>query len=208
MSDSPRATELAAAAVTASTPWPPPAIAVDATMGNGHDTVLLARCVGDTGQVFAFDIQPEAIAATRARLREAGLEDRVTCLQAGHEEMVPCLPPVAVGCVSAILFNLGYLPGGDKSRITTAVTTRRALDAASAVLAPGGLVSVVAYTGHPGAAGEAAEVERWMRTRAEEGWSCFHAPPANPKSKPPIPYLAWNPGRAIPPLPPQFEPLP
>ena len=40
--------------------------AVDATMGNGHDTCLLARLVGPKGHVDAFDLQPQAVENTAA----------------------------------------------------------------------------------------------------------------------------------------------
>ncbi len=133
--------------------------AVDATVGNGHDTLFLARCVGPGGRVEGFDIQPEAIAA--ARSRTAGLPQvRLHCR--GHEHM----GEIAAGPVEAVLFNLGYLPSGDKRVITRSDTTLAALDAALGLLSPSGLLSVVVYPGHPGGGEESDAVEAWFRGRA------------------------------------------
>ena len=60
---------------------------VDATMGNGYDTAWLCGLVGPDGRVFAFDIQPEAVARTRARLEALGLANRAELICAGHERM-------------------------------------------------------------------------------------------------------------------------
>ena len=134
---------------------------MDATVGNGHDTLFLAEGVGASGRVFGFDVQPEAVARTRHRLEAAGLAGRVTLLAQGHETLRAALPPEAVGCVRAVMFNLGYLPGGDKTRITRTETTVPALDAALDVLAPGGVLTVVVYGGHPGGMEESEAVAVW-----------------------------------------------
>ncbi|MGR8934587.1 MAG: tRNA (mnm(5)s(2)U34)-methyltransferase [Gammaproteobacteria bacterium] len=134
--------------------------AVDATAGNGRDTVFLAEQVGDTGRVFAFDIQQTALAATAARLQEAGLGVRVKLIHAGHETMLKYLPQ-CIGKIDAIMFNLGYLPGGDKRIITAAGTTLQALDQATLLLAPGGVLTILAYPGHNGGDVETAAVQGW-----------------------------------------------
>ncbi len=133
----------------------PGAAAIDATVGNGHDTLFLARCVGPSGRVEGFDIQPEAIAATR--LATSGLPQvRLHCL--GHEAMGRILTVP----VEAILFNLGYLPSGDRGVVTRRDTTLPALDAALDLLSGSGLLSVVVYPGHPGGREEADAVEEWF----------------------------------------------
>lgn len=139
--------------------------AVDATAGAGHDTVFLARQVGAAGRVFALDTQREALARTRQRVQEAGMGERVGLLHAGHEAMETVLPPEAVGRLGAVMFNLGYLPGGDKAWITKPETTVAGLDAARRLLAPEGMLSVVAYPGHPGGAEESAAVRAWGEQR-------------------------------------------
>ena len=96
---------------------------IDATVGNGHDTLFLARLVGREGLVYGFDIQQVALERTAARLQEAGLQDRVQLIHAGHEELKKYVPDF----VQAVMFNLGYLPGADKSVTTLGHTTLRAI---------------------------------------------------------------------------------
>ncbi len=128
---------------------------VDATAGNGHDTLFLAGLVGPEGRVFGFDVQEAALAAAAERI--GGLS-RVTLIHAGHEEMSRRLPPEARGRLAAVMFNLGYLPGGTRDIATRPDTTLAALDQALAGLRPGGAVTLVLYSGHQGGAEEAAAV--------------------------------------------------
>lgn len=138
---------------------------VDATAGNGHDTLFLARQVGARGQVWAFDVQAPALAATRERLQAAGLTDRVRLIHAGHQSMARHLPPAALGQLRAVMFNLGYLPGGDHALTTRPETTLAALQAAWDALAPGGVISLMIYRGHPGGAAEFEAVANWCHSR-------------------------------------------
>lgn len=131
--------------------------AVDATCGNGHDTLALAERTGPTGHIWGFDIQEQALAETGRRLSEAGLAGRATLLQAGHEEMSRHV----AGPVKAVLFNLGYLPGGDRSIITRPETTVSALVQSLQLLEPGGIAMVTVYPGHGGGACEQQAVEVW-----------------------------------------------
>lgn len=131
--------------------------AVDATCGNGHDTLLLARLVGARGLVWGFDIQEQAIEETGRRLAEAELSSRVTLLLRGHEEMAEHV----TAPLQVVLFNLGYRPGGDRSIITRPETTVAALEQALALLAAGGIVLVTVYPGHGGGAEEQSTVEGW-----------------------------------------------
>ena len=131
--------------------------AVDATCGNGHDTLLLARLVGVHGHVWGFDIQRQAIEETGRRLEEAGLAERVTLLTVGHEELAEHVKaPVQV-----VLFNLGYLPGGDRGIVTRPDTTGVALERSLGLLAAGGVIVVTVYPGHDGGADEQSAVENW-----------------------------------------------
>ena len=131
-------------------------LAIDATAGNSHDTVFLAERVGDTGKVLAFDVQAEAIAAARARV--ADLAGRVDFIHGSHVELSEHAAP---GSVAAVMFNLGYFPGGDHAVITRTGETLAALNAALVVLKPGGILTVVCYPGHPGGDEESAAVVAW-----------------------------------------------
>lgn len=134
----------------------PGAFAVDATAGNGHDTVFLAEAVGPTGRVLAFDIQSAAIRATRARLEERGCAAQVELVEGCHSALTEMLPKGPR--IRAAMFNLGYLPGSDKQATTRFATTRRALEACLEHLDGQGIISVMAYRGHPGGAEEAGAV--------------------------------------------------
>lgn len=167
-------------------------LAIDATAGNGHDTLHLARCVGEPGHVIAIDLQESAIAHTRAKLIKAGLESRVSLHTDNHATQLEALIGSAAENVAAIVFNLGYLPGSDKSVQTQTTHTLRALDASAPLLRPGGLLCVTAYRAHPGGEPEAAAVLSWMRAQASKGWTVqCHEPPA--KNLPPVLWVATKP---------------
>lgn len=142
---------------------------VDATAGNGHDTLFLARQVGSTGHVFSFDVQEEALQETRQRLLDAEIQgDRFSLILESHAFMKEALPEEALGRVEAVVFNLGFRPGGDKRKSTQCSSTVAALTSASALLAPGGVLTVVAYPGHASGKEEAEAVSRWMSALAPE----------------------------------------
>lgn len=136
--------------------------AVDATVGNGHDTLFLARQVGETGHVWGFDVQARALERAGAQLAEQDMAARVTLCHTGHERLAETLPHGARGRIAAVMFNLGYLPGSDKSLTTLPDTTLTALAAARETLRPGGLLSVLAYRGHSGGQQEADAVAAWL----------------------------------------------
>ena len=132
---------------------------IDATAGNGHDTQMLATLVGSTGRTIAIDIQQSAIDNTSNRLAKAGLK---ADLRLGdHASELQKLQASGL-LVKAVMCNLGYLPGSDKQITTTANSTRAAIQVASAILLPGGAVTIIAYRGHAGGLEEAAIVEQWF----------------------------------------------
>ncbi|WNS81686.1 class I SAM-dependent methyltransferase [Domibacillus sp. DTU_2020_1001157_1_SI_ALB_TIR_016] len=127
---------------------------VDATAGNGHDTVFLAGLAGEDGRVFAFDVQEQAIHNTKKRVAEAGFSNRVSLFHSGHEEVRKHIPDFYHRGINAAIFNLGYLPKGDKSIITRPDTTIEAIRQLFDMLKPGGLIVLVVYHGHAGGADE------------------------------------------------------
>lgn len=133
----------------------PGGMAIDATAGNGYDTLFLARQVGPEGKVYAIDIQAEALEKTALLLQNAGVADRVILMHGSHEDMDQMVPVP----VDAVIFNLGYLPGGNHNLVTTGGTTKKALGAALKILKPGGRIGLVIYPGHPGGLEELALVE-------------------------------------------------
>ena len=117
---------------------------VDATMGNGHDTLFLCGLVGQHGRVYAFDVQEKAVENTKKRLAEAGMLDRAVLFRLGHE----CMASQVKEPVAAVMFNLGWLPGGDHSVTTRWETTKQAVESALALLNPRGVLVICAYPGH------------------------------------------------------------
>ncbi len=116
----------------------------DFTMGNGHDTLWLCRQVGETGRVWAFDVQRQAVESTRRLLEsELGFVNYDLIL-ASHADAGKYI----TGKISAGVFNLGYLPGGDKSITTLRSSTLPAVRAAVDMLAPDGIILIAVYPGH------------------------------------------------------------
>lgn len=119
-------------------------ICIDATMGNGHDTAHLAELVGDDGLVHAFDIQDAALKATSNRLAKAGLSDRAKLHLESHENLLKYVEENSVSC---IVFNLGYLPGGDHSLATSADSSVRAIGYGLDALKHEGVMIICVYSG-------------------------------------------------------------
>lgn len=141
--------------------------AVDATLGNGHDTLFLARCVGRDGKVFGFDVQQAAVGNTGKRLDDAGVD---SCCYALFCESHADMALHITTKVKAVMFNLGYLPGGDKKMITQAHSTVAALSAAIELLSCGGILTVMCYPGHDGGADEADLVTNFVNQLDEDDW--------------------------------------
>ncbi len=128
---------------------------IDATVGNGHDTLFLAEIVGPTGRVFGFDVQLEALERTAERLAHL---PQVTLVHDGHENLSGHLLPDTSDQLSGVMFNLGYLPGASRETITRAESTLGGLDQALAHLGVPGVVTVVMYPGHDGGEEETVAV--------------------------------------------------
>ena len=147
-------------------------VAVDFTMGNGHDTLFLSRTVGERGRVYAFDIQPKALESTRKRLKEAQTPENYTLICDSHHRVVEYVKePFKAG-----MFNLGWLPGGDNHSVTTLwETTRPAVESAMSLLDRDGILLVAVYPGHEEGTHEGEELARFLSLpdRREFCCSCF-----------------------------------
>ncbi|MCR5566263.1 MAG: methyltransferase domain-containing protein [Clostridiales bacterium] len=144
--------------------------AVDATMGNGHDTLTLCEAVGPAGHVFAFDVQEQAVEETKKRLREQGVDGRAELIRAGHEHMAEYVK----GPVKTVVFNLGWLPGGDHGVTTRWETTRRAVESALDLLAPAGVVVICAYPGHAEGERERQELKTFLSGLPNRQYNVLH----------------------------------
>ena len=133
-------------------------IAVDFTMGNGHDTEFLSKTVGEFGHVYAFDIQEQALASTQEHLKAAGCPDNYTLILDSHHNVKKYVDvPIKAG-----MFNLGYLPGSDKSITTMRSTTLPAIEAAISLMAPDAIIIVAVYPGHPEGEAEGKEICEYL----------------------------------------------
>lgn len=133
---------------------------IDATMGKGHDTLFLAELVGAEGRVLSMDVQPAALEATRALLQKHQMDQRVQLLLDGHEHMGAYAAPETV---DAVMFNLGYLPGGDHTIATKAETTIAALEQSLQLLKPLGMISLAIYHGGDTGFAERDAVLEWLK---------------------------------------------
>ena len=135
---------------------------IDATVGNGKDTLLLSQLVPN-GYVVGFDIQEVALQRSRERLKD---QRHVTLHLRSHEELDQLSLPFSP---RLIVYNLGYLPGGDKAITTATESTLRSLEASLRCLAPNGALSIICYSGHPG--GQAEEDAVWSWAERLVGWN-------------------------------------
>lgn len=175
--------------------------AVDLTAGNGHDCLVLHQAVRPEGLVLAFDLQPQALAATRARLAEtgSGLWDWLPGAPCPARRGILLVPDDHARLGSyldqlqlrprGIVANLGYLPGGDKSITTEAATSLAALSSGAQWLAPGGRLAAVLYSGHEKGAGEAVAVAQWFAGLPPRHWEVLALDVPN-RTRPPRLLLA------------------
>ena len=152
---------------------------VDGTAGNGHDTFFLAGLTGDSGKVFAFDIQAEAIKATAERVKEFQHVELVHDSHAKIKEYV-------TEPISAAVFNLGYLPKGDHSIITKAQSTLAALEQCLELLTVNGLLLVVVYSGHDGGSEERDAVVEFVTALPQKSFNVLKYQFINQQHSPPF----------------------
>ena len=159
---------------------------IDGTMGNGHDTLALAKLVGPEGTVIAFDIQPMALENTKALLEAEGMKDHpgIRLILDSNANVKNYVEPGEAG-IAAILFNLGYLPGGDKTVTTTKEETLRAVSDAVELVKPGGLVATVLYSGHEQGEEEKQALLDWAKELPAKAFHVAYISMWNQKKCPP-----------------------
>ena len=143
---------------------------IDATLGNGHDTVMLAELVGPTGKVIGFDIQADAVCRTSALLMDNSLLERCELYAEGHQNIASRVHEH----VKAAVFNLGWLPGGDKSITTLWETTQVAISAALSLLVQGGVCTICAYPGHAEGDRERFALMDYLSTLRPQEFNVLH----------------------------------
>ena len=146
----------------------PGGIAADYTMGNGYDTLFLSRTVGPRGNVYAFDIQYAALESTQKRLKDENAPSNWVLIHGSHSEAHRFIP----GKVNAGMFNLGWLPGSDRSVFTKRETTLPAVRDAIARMAPDGVLTVAVYPGHSEGDAEGRLVSEYLASLDRRRFMC------------------------------------
>lgn len=154
-------------------------------MGNGHDTLLLAENVGETGKVYSFDIQDLALENTRKKLEEHGLLDRVKLIKDSHTNFKEYINKT----VDMIVYNLGYLPGSNKEIITKVETTYESIKIALEIIKPNGLILITSYIGHEGGLEENEKINELLYKLDQRKFNVSEIKFINQKKNPPILYI-------------------
>jgi len=160
--------------------------AVDATAGNGHDTLFLTKLVGEEGHVFSFDIQEQAINETKKRLQANDTDHLATLFLNSHDQLKELLPAECHGKVTGAVFNLGYLPGGDKQVVTMSHSTIAAIEQLLDIMAVEGIIVIVVYHGHPEGAIEKNELMKYVTNLPQDKTHVLHYGFMNQVNAPPF----------------------
>lgn len=166
---------------------------IDATCGNGHDSIFLAKRIfnGDSGHLHCIDIQDLAIESTKAKLSAILTPkslSRVTYHRCSHSTFPE---EIKESTITAIVYNLGYLPGSDKKVKTQLSTTLQSLENALPLIKKDGLISVTCYRGHEGGEIETDGVNKYLSTLQSDKWSIYcHSPSNRPIS--PVLYTIYR----------------
>lgn len=155
---------------------------IDCTVGNGNDTIFLAKLVGEKGKVYGFDIQSIALKITKEKLLKEELDKRVTLINDGHEN----IDKYILKRVDFVIYNLGYLPGGDKRIKTEIDSTLESIKKSLYLLRENGLLLITCYTGHEGGLEEKEGVKDFLKGLNQKEYSVLKFNFLNQKNNPPI----------------------
>lgn len=157
---------------------------IDATAGKGRDTLFLCRLVGESGRVLALDIQPEAVTQTKALLKENGVADRAQVVVDCHSRMAAYAAPESA---DGIMFNFGWLPGGDHTAFSHPETSIAAIRAGLEILKPGGVMTLCIYYGRENGTAERDALLAFLPTLDNRRYTVIRADFTNRTGAVPIP---------------------
>lgn len=156
-------------------------IAVDCTCGNGHDTLWLAkRCK----KVYSFDIQEAAISEAKRLLDDNGVTN-VELIHDGHQNVKDYVEEIP----NVIVFNLGFLPGGDKAVTTKRESSLVAIKSALEMIAVDGIISITMYPGHEEGKHEQNLILEWAKSLSSREYHCVFANMLNQSDR--APQVLW-----------------
>ena len=156
-------------------------IVIDATMGNGYDTIYLGNLVGENGKVYAFDVQEEAIKSTKKKVERDNMTERVELILDGHQNLDKYVKEE----VSGVVFDLGYLPRAKHVVITKPDTTLEAIKKSLKLLKPNGIISIAAYIGHEGGLEEKNYICEYLDNLNQNEFNVLHMQFTNQINNPP-----------------------
>lgn len=162
---------------------------IDATMGNGNDTLMLCELVGESGEVFAFDIQEKAVEATRNLLEKQHITTNCHLILDGHENMDNYIQEATA---DVICFNFGYLPGGDHEIATKASTSLMAIRKGLKLLKPGGMMSLCVYSGGDTGFEERDCILNYLKELPAREYTVIVNQYFNRKNNPPMPIFIFK----------------
>ena len=162
---------------------------IDATMGNGHDTTLLCQLVGEEGRVLAFDIQKLAYENTLKRLQDSGVPENYQLILDSHSHMKQYAD---ADSVNGIVFNFGYLPGGDHNLATKASDSITAIEQGLVLLKKGGFMSLCIYSGGDSGFEERDALLSYLKELDHKKYLVILSSYYNRPKNPPIPVLIWK----------------
>lgn len=154
---------------------------IDATCGNGHDSLFLANHLNG-GSLYCIDIQKTAIDSTKSLLEKnlpTSQLDSIYFFNQSHETF-----PSEIPCCDLIIYNLGYLPGGDKNQTTDTSSTIKSFKNALQLLKPQGLISITCYPGHAEGALEQEALLNTVRLLSPQDYLVCHHIFENRKAAP------------------------
>ena len=161
-------------------------ICIDATAGNGNDTLALCQLVGENGKVYAFDIQEQAVVNTKKRLVDNGVAERAEVLLESHTNMSKYVETDSVSCIT---FNFGYLPGGDHNLATQKDSSIEAIHEGLRLLKKGGMMSLCIYSGGDSGFEERDAILEELKTLDGKKYLVILSQYYNRPNNPPIPAM-------------------
>lgn len=162
---------------------------IDATAGKGRDTAFLCELVGNNGKVLAFDIQEDAVRQTTDLLSEKGFQDIATVILDSHSNMEQYADAETADC---IMFNFGWLPGGNHKIFTRPDTSIPAIEAGLRLLKPGGIMSLCIYYGGESGYEERDALLAYLTTIDNRRYTVIVNTFHNRDGDPPIPVFIYK----------------
>lgn len=157
-------------------------ICLDGTVGNGNDTMKILNTLNGTGKIYGFDIQEDAINHTESLIFSRNYKTEVLLIKDSHEYVDRYIKER----INFAIYNLGYLPGGDKNIKTNYTSTIISIKKVLDLLAPNGILLITVYLGHPGGMDEYTAINDYLETLEQKNYNVFKLKFINQKNNPPI----------------------